>query len=187
MFYQPTLLAHVELAVRTAGDPEAFIPDLRRVMAEVNPDLETSSFETMDQVVEDSLGSQLLAAHLLELFAGCALLIALAGLYGLLTYLVTQRTHELGIRIALGAQRSAILGMMLRHAGWLLLSGAAVGAVLSYSSTRLLSGFLYGVKPNDVWTVAGVSVLLVASGLLAGYLPARRAAAIDPLEALRHE
>ena len=185
--FQPVLHAHVELAIRTSGDPEAFIPDLRRVMAEVNPDLQTSSFETMDQVVEDSLGSQLLAAHLLELFAGCALVIALAGLYGLLTYLVTQRTHELGIRLALGAQRPAILGMMLRHAGWLLLSGAVFGAVLSYSSTRLLSGFLYGVKPNDAWTVLGVSILLLASGILAAYVPARRAAAIDPMEALRHE
>jgi predicted permease len=186
-FYQPVLQAHVELAVRTTGDPETFIPDLRRVMAEVNPDLQASSFETMNQVVEDSLGSQLLAAHLLELFAGCALVIALTGLYGLLTYLVTQRTHELGIRIALGAQRPAILGMMLRQAGWLLLSGAVLGLVLSFSSTHLLSGFLYGVKANDGWTIVSVGILLLASGLLAAYLPARRAAGIDPMEALRDE
>ena len=186
-FFQPVLQAHVELAVRTMGDPKAFIPDLRRVMAEVAPDLETSSFETMEQVVEDSLGSQLLAAHLLELFAGCALVIALAGLFGLLTYLVNQRRHELGIRIALGARRPAILYMMLRQAGWLLLAGAALGAVLSYSSVRLLSGFLYGVKPNDASTVVVVGLLLLASGLFAAYFPARKAAAIDPMEALRHE
>jgi putative ABC transport system permease protein len=186
-FYQPVLQAHVELAVRTANDPSSFIPDLKRAVADVSPDLKSSTFSTMDQVVEDAMGSQLLAAHLLEIFAGAALLVALAGLYGLLTYLVAQRTQELGVRMALGAQRSTIIQMILRQAGWMLLGGGAIGALLAYFSTRTLSAFLYGVKPGDAYTLLAVGGVLLGSGLLAAYFPARRAAHVDPMEALRGE
>ncbi len=184
-FYQPTVLAHVEFAIRTANDPATFIPDLRRAMVEMNPDLYLSSFETMDQVVEDSLGSQLLAARLLEIFAGSALLVALAGLYGLLSYLVAQRTRELGVRLALGAQRGAIIQMLLKQAGRLLLAGAVIGVVLAYFSGRLLSSFLYGVKSHDAATLTGVTAALLLCGLLASYVPALRASRVDPLQALR--
>ncbi len=184
-FYQPVLQVHVELAIRTARDPEQLIPDLRRAMAGLNPDLKDSSFLTMNQVVEDAMGSQLLAAHLLELFAGAALLVALAGLYGLLTYLVTQRTQELGVRLALGAQRPDIVRMLLKQAFWLLVTGAAIGVTLAYVSGRLLAGFLYGVKPGDLWTLSAVTALLMLCGLLAAYVPSRRASRIDPLQALR--
>jgi predicted permease len=186
-FYQPTLQAHVELALRTSRDPKTLIPDLRRAMAELNSDLESSLIETMDQVVEDSIGSQLLAAHLLELFAGAALVIALSGLYGLLSYLVAQRTQELGVRLALGAQRVHIVEMLLGQAGRMLFAGAALGIILAYFSGRLLAGFLYGVKPHDLWTMFGVTALLLFSGLLAAFLPARRASRLDPLKALRQE
>jgi ABC-type antimicrobial peptide transport system permease subunit len=151
----------------------------------MNPDLQLSSFATMDQVVEDSMGSQLLAARLLELFAGSALLVALAGLYGLLTYLVAQRNRELGVRIALGAQRGAIIQMLLQQAGRLLVIGSVIGIVLAYFSSRLLASFLYGVKPHDAWTLAGVTALLLLCGLTAAYIPALRASRVDPLEALR--
>src|SRR5258708_3910688 len=170
-FYQPVLQAHIELAIRTARDPETFIPDLRRAMVEMNPDLKDSSFITMDQVVEDAMGSQLLAAHLLELFAGSALLVALAGLYGLLTYLVTQRTQELGVRLALGAQRTNIVRMLLKQAFWLLAAGAVLGVGLAYLSSRVLATFLYGVKPGDLGTLSAVTVLLLLCGLAAAYVP----------------
>jgi putative ABC transport system permease protein len=186
-FYQPTFQAHLELAVRTELAPAAVVPEIRRAMAATNADLESAEFQTMDEIVDDSIGSQLLAAHLLEIFSGSALLVALAGLYGLLTYLVAQRTHELGVRIALGAQRSTILGMMLRQAGWLIALGAAVGVALSYFSTRMLSSFLFGVKPHDVANMLLVTVLLIACGMLAAFLPARKAATVDPMEALRSE
>jgi predicted permease len=186
-FYQPTMQAHIELALRTTKDPAAIIPDLRRVMEEVSPDLQASTFDTMDQVVEDSLGSQLLAAHLLELFAGSALLVALAGLYGLLTYLVTQRTQELGVRLALGAQRKNIIEMLLLQAGRMLLAGAALGAGLAYSSSRVLAGFLYGVSPHDARSFLAVTALLLLCGLAAAYIPARRASRVDPMVALRGE
>lgn len=184
-FYQPVLQAHVEIAVRTQSDPGQFIPELRHAMLDLNPDLQTSTFQAMNDVVEESMGSQLLAAHLLELFGVTALLIALAGLYGLLTYLVAQRHRELGIRIALGAQRSVIMQMLLQQAGRLLVIGSLMGVVLAYFSTRLLASFLYGVKPHDMWTLAGVTALLFLCGLLASYIPAQRASRVDPLQALR--
>jgi predicted permease len=186
-FYESTVQTHMELALRTAQEPAVLIPDLRRVIAEVSPDLQASDIQTMDQVVEDSIGNQLLAAHLLEIFAGAALIVALAGLYGLLAYLVTQRTRELGVRIALGAQRRNIIEMMLMQAGWLLLIGTAIGVGLAYFSSRILASFLYGVKPHDLGTMAVVTTLLLAAGLLAAYIPARRASRVDPMEALRGE
>jgi predicted permease len=186
-FYQPTVQAHMELALRTAQEPAALIPDLKRVLTEVSPDLQASTIETMDQVVEDSLGNRLLAAHLLEIFAGSALIIALAGLYGLLAYLVTQRIRELGVRLALGAQRRNIIEMLLRQASWLLLLGAAIGEGLAYFASRVLANFLYGIKPHDLQTMAVVTTLLLAAGLLAAYLPARRASRVDPVQALRGE
>jgi predicted permease len=186
-FYQPTLLAHVEIAMRTHTGPEQLVPALRRTMIQVNSDLQAGEIQTMEQVVEDSMGNQLLAAHLLEVFAGSALLVALAGLYGLLAYLVAQRTREMGVRIALGAQRHKIIEMLLGQAGRLLLAGVAVGIVLSYAAVRLIASFLYGVKPHDVGTILVVTALLLACGLTAAYVPARRASRVDPMEALRTE
>jgi predicted permease len=185
--YQPTLQAHVELAIRTSVAPQIFVPELRRTVIAMDPDLEASKIETMDQVVEDSFGNQKLAAQLLEVFAGTALLVALSGLYGLLSYLVSQRTRELGVRLALGAQRGNIMRMLLGQAGRMLFAGAATGLILAYASTRLLARFLYGVKPHDLATMAAVTVLLLVSGFVAAYLPARKAAHVDPMLALRGE
>jgi predicted permease len=186
-FYQPTLQAHVELAIRTSIAPQVFVPELRRTMIALDPDLEASKIETMNQVVEDSLGNQKLAAQLLEVFAGTALLVALSGLYGLLSYLVSQRTRELGVRLALGAQRRNIMGMLLGQAGRMLFAGAAMGLILAYASAHLLARFLYGVKPQDLSTMAAVTLLLLVSGFVAAYLPARKAAHVDPMLALRGE
>jgi ABC-type antimicrobial peptide transport system permease subunit len=186
-FYQPTLQAHLELAIRTSVAPQVFVPELRRTMIAMDADLEASKIETMDQVVEESFGTQKLAAQLLEVFAATALLVALSGLYGLLSYLVSQRTRELGVRLALGAQRRNIMGMLLGQAGRMLFAGAATGLILAYASTRLLARFLYGVKPQDASTMAAVTVLLLVSGFVAAYLPARKAAHVDPMLALRGE
>jgi predicted permease len=185
VFYQPTVQVYMELAVRTTRDPAKVIPDIRRAMSEVSTDLQASSFETMDQVVEDSMGSQLLAARLLEIFGGAAMLIALAGLYGLLMYLVSQRTQELGVRMALGAQREMIISLILKQAGRMLLAGTATGLIVAFFSSRLLASFLYGVKHHDLWTAVSVSGVLLACGLTAAYLPARRASRVDPVETLR--
>jgi predicted permease len=185
-FYGPAGMA-MDLAVRTERDPAAMTPELRRLMREASPELANSNFTTMDQVVEDSYGSQQLAARLLEIFGGTAFVLCIAGIYGLLAYLVTQRTRELGIRIALGAQRSRLMSMVLRQAGAMLMAGLAVGLLLAYATSRIVGTLLYGVKPHDPWTMAAVTLILLAGGLAAACIPARRAAAVDPIVALRSE
>ena len=185
-FYKGATGMAMDLAVRTDRGP-SMIPELRELLRNASPELASTNFMTMDQVVEDSYGSQQLAARLLEIFAGAALLLCIAGIYGLLSYLVTQRTKEVGLRIALGAQHRDVMFLVLRQAGWMLLAGAAVGLTLAYLSSLLLKTFLYGVEPHDPWTMGGVTLLLLSGGLAAAYLPARRAASIDPIQALRTE
>ncbi len=184
--YQPSTIA-MDLVVRTAEPTAVMIPEIRAALRQASPELANSTFQTMDQIVEDSFGSQRLAAHLLEIFGGSALLLCVAGLYGLLAYVVTQRTRELGVRIALGAQRGNLLWLVLRQAGAMLAVGVIVGLGLAWASGKLVGGFLYGVKAHDGWTLIGAAVLLFASGMLAAYLPARRAASVNPIEALRAE
>jgi predicted permease len=185
-FYPPTGMA-MDIAVRTQRNPASLTPELRDLMRKASTELANSSFTTMEQVVEDSYGSQQLASRLLEIFGGTALVLCIAGIYGLLAYLVTQRTRELGIRIALGAQRSRLMAMVLRQAGGILLWGLGVGLMLAYVSARLLHTLLYGVTVHDPWTMAAVTLILLAGGLAAAYVPARRAAGVDPMEALRSE
>jgi predicted permease len=175
--YQPSTIA-MDLAVRTQLSTTEMIPELRDLLRQASPELANSTFSTMDQIVEDSFGSQRLAAHLLEVFGGVALLLA---------YVVTQRTREMGLRIALGAQRGNLLWLVLRQAGTMLLVGVVVGLGLALASGKLLTGFLYGVKAHDGWTLAGAAIVLFLSGMLAAYLPARRAALVNPMEALRSE
>jgi len=184
--YQPATIA-MDLAVRTRQPTAEMIPEIRTLLKQASPELANSTISTMDQIVEDSFGSQRLAAHLLEIFGGSALLLCVAGLYGLLAYVVSQRTRELGVRIALGAQRGDLSWLVLRQAGWMLVIGVAVGSGLAWASARLVRGFLYGVQAHDGWTLAGAAVLLFVCGLLAAWIPAQRAASVDPMEALRAE
>jgi len=186
-FYQPTLQAHAEFVLRSSRDARSLVPELNHVMQELNPDLVASKIRTMDQVVEDAMGSQVLAAHLLETLGALALIVALAGLYSLLAYLVTLRTRELGLRLALGAQRSDILSLILRNASALLLTGAAIGIGFSLLCAHLLRRFLFGVKQFDFLTLASATTILLLVGIVAAWLPARRAAALEPMQALRSE
>jgi predicted permease len=186
-FYQPTMQSHVEIALRSSRDARSLIPDVNRAMRELNPDLSSSTIRTMDQIVEDAMGSQILAAHLLEALGGLALLVALAGLYSLLTYLVTLRTRELGLRLALGAQREDILTLVLRGAGALLAGGTVIGLGISLLTAHLLRSFLFGVAQYDLPTLVAAPLLLLAVGVAAAWLPARRAASLEPMEALRTE
>jgi ABC-type antimicrobial peptide transport system permease subunit len=156
-------------------------------MIHASSELANTEFTTMTQIVEDTYGSQQLVSRLLVVFGSSALLLCLSGLYGLLAQLVTQRTREIGIRIALGAHRSQIVFLILSYASRLLLAGALIGLVLAWLSTRLITGFLYGVHPHDTFTVVSVALLLAVGGLAAALIPAARAASIDPVEALRAE
>jgi predicted permease len=181
------LASFTHLVLRTHSDPSTVIPELRTALREVDPDMAVTDIATMQEVVDTSLGSQTLAVRLLWIFAGAALLIAIAGIYGLLAYNVSQRTRDIGLRMALGATRGNVIQMVLRQAVLLLLVGVGIGVVAAISAGSVLRSFLYGVVPYDATTIAGVSALLLACGLLASYIPARRASRIDPIKALRWE
>ena len=177
----------MDLAVRTVRPTSEMIPELRAILRQSSPELQNATITTMDQIVEDSYGSQRLAAHLLEIFGCSALLLCVAGIYGLLAYLVSHRTRELGVRIALGASRGNLLWMVMRQAAAMLVVGVAIGVGLAYVSGRFVSRFLFGVNAYDGSTWAAAAALLLISGLFAAYLPARRAAHADPMQALRAE
>jgi predicted permease len=187
VYYRAMEGTAMDVTIRTQRSTAQVIPELRDILRRASPEFENVTITTMDQIVEDSYGSQRLAAHLLEIFGGVALLLCAAGLYGLLAYVVTQRTRELGVRIALGAPRTHLLWIVMRQAGEMLLAGLAAGAVLTFASARLVRGFLYGVSPHDASTLAWAAAMLMATGLLAAWLPARRASRVDPMEALRAE
>jgi predicted permease len=187
LFYRIAEGIGMDLVMRTEQPTAELIPELREILRQATPEFSNATVSTMDQIVEDSYGSQRLAAHLLEIFGGSALLLCVTGLYGLLAYVVTQRTREFGVRIALGAKRAHLLWFVMRQAGVMLLAGVAVGTGLALASGRLVRGFLYGVNAHDGLTIAGSAVLLLACGFLAAYLPACRAAGVNPMEALRAE
>lgn len=184
-FYGPTMRAFAQLAIRSSVPVTQIEPDIRSAMAAVDPAMKGTVVETMQQVVNDNIGDQLFAAHLLETFGGCALLVAMTGLYGFLAYLISQRTHEIGVRLALGAQRFAIQRMFLVRAVGMIGAGLLAGLVLSLFTTGIVRRFLYGVRPNDTVTLATVVMLILSVGLLAAWLPARRASRVEPVEALR--
>jgi len=183
--YQSVEGLNMALAVRTDRNPSSIIPQLRELMRQASHELSDSTFTTMDQVVEDSYGSQQLAARLLIVFGGSALLVCITGIYGLLAYLVAHRTKELGLRIALGAQRGDVMWLVLRQASWMLIAGSSLGLILAYMTSLLLRTFLYNITAHDPWTMGTVTALLVGGGLAASYIPARRAAMVNPIDALR--
>ena len=186
-FYRVAEALAMNLIIRTEREPSVVIPELRRVFGSVSSELAGSSFTTMDQVVYDSYGDRRLASHLLEVFASSALLLCVVGLYGILTYVVTQRTRELGVRLALGAQKRQLIWLVMRRAVVILISGSVIGLALSFVTTRLISNMMYGVRPYDALTMICATVLLVITGLFASYIPARRAANADPMQILRAE
>ncbi len=177
----------VSLAIRARTAPESLIPAIERTVHSVNAAVAVDHPQTMQQVVDDSLGSEVLAGRLLTLFGITALLIATAGIYGLLAYQVSQRTREIGVRIALGAQRGNVLWLVLRHALILLAAGIAAGLAVAMSAGRVIASFLYRVDAHDFVTAIVVALVLGVVGMVASYLPARRASRIDPVEALRAE
>jgi len=179
--------AFIQVAIRAAVPAEQLRGQFDKALHEVAPDSTTTGVKTIRQAVEDSFGSQKLIAYLLESFAALALMIASVGLYGLLSFAVAQRTREIGIRMALGAKQSSILGLVLSRAVLLVAIGLTLGGILAWFAARFAGSYIFGVQAHDVVTFSAVAVVLAASSFLAAWLPARRAAAVDPILALRSE
>jgi len=177
----------VDVYLRTARTGVPTFQELRRRLLDANGQLVVFSPESMDAIVAHSIAQKRFSMTLLAVFAGIALLLASIGIYGVLSYLVGQRTQEIGVRMALGAQRSDVLQMILSDGVKMTFLGAGIGIVAALVLTRLMSSMLFGVKPTDPITFAGVAVILCGIALLACYVPARRAMNVDPMVALRYE
>ena len=175
------------LVVRTEGDPRGAVADVREAVGSIDPEVPISSVRTMDERLADSVERSRFDALLLTIFAGVALLIAVVGVYGVVSYTVSRRTQEIGVRMALGATRGGVLRMVLRRGLLLALAGVAVGLVVALGLTRLMTGLLFEVSATDPATYAVVAAALATTALLACLLPARRAASVEPVSALRHE
>jgi putative ABC transport system permease protein len=176
----------MSLVVRAAGDPTALVPAMRAAVQELDPEL-PADFRTLDDIVASSLDGRRFALVLLGVFAVVALLLAVTGIYGVTAYSVAQRTHEFGIRMALGARPRTVLAMVMREAARLALGGVAIGALAALALTRLIASWLVGVGASDPATFALVALALAAAALLASWVPARRAVRVDPMAALRSE
>jgi putative ABC transport system permease protein len=182
----PSLLT-MEVVVRTRLDTASAARSIRNAIHSVDADLPITNVTTLTSLVDDSLAQPRFSMLLLGVFAGFALILASIGIYGVISYSVAQRTREIGVRVALGASRTDVFGMILSQGARLAGFGIAIGVATAFAVTRLLAGFLYGVRPADPVTFISVCALLIGVALLASYLPARRAMRVDPLVALRHE
>jgi putative ABC transport system permease protein len=175
------------LLVRTKPGAPEVLSSVRNAVRSMNQDVIFDNPQSLNQVIEESLSSERFSTTLLSLFAFLAICLASVGVYGVVAYNVLQRTHEIGVRMALGAQRTDIMKLVLGQGTRLALAGVILGLIGAFASTRLMSSLLFGVSVRDPLTFALVSVVLIGVTLLACYIPARRATKVDPLEALRYE
>ncbi|MBO0721767.1 MAG: ABC transporter permease, partial [Blastocatellia bacterium] len=186
----PVLYTNLTMLVRAKADSAALLPVIREVVYGAGNDQPIYDIRTMEEVVEDSISGQRFLLFLLGAFALLALVIAAVGIYGVMTYMTTERTHEIGVRMALGADRWSILRMVVGGGLRLALIGIAIGLTAALILGRVISSFshlLYGVHSWDPLTLIAISLVLIGTTLLACYLPARRAAGVDPMIALRHQ
>jgi putative ABC transport system permease protein len=186
LFYQALLQTMVSFVVKTGTDAPA-VPEIRAAFHQVAPGFALDEFQTMQKLVDTSIFSQRLSLYLTAAFAGLAILMVVAGLYGVLAQLVSYRRHEIGIRMALGATRESMARLILRQGSILIGTGLAIGLGLSLLLGQLVKSFLYHVPVIDAWTYAGVILLSLLVGLVASFIPAYRAASIEPMEALREQ
>jgi putative ABC transport system permease protein len=173
--------------IRTTGDPNTYAAAVRREMLALDKLQPIRNIRTMEEVIATSIAPQRFHMSLLALFGGIGLALSSVGIYGVMAYTVSQRTQEIGIRMALGAQIKDVLRMVLSQGMKLTFIGVAIGLAGSFALTRVLKTLLFGVQPTDITTFAVVSLALMGIALLACYIPARRATKVDPLEALRYE
>jgi putative ABC transport system permease protein len=185
--YPQLPLAGMNIVARTEGDPSSIVGAVRSEAFAIDRNQPVANIRTMEQYLADSVARPRFNTVLLGLFAALALALAVVGIYGVMSYFVTQRTHEIGIRLALGARSRDVLRMVVRQGMSLIISGLAIGLTMAFATTRLLTNLLYGLGPTDPLTFVGISSLFALVALLACFIPARRAAKVDPIVALRHE
>jgi putative ABC transport system permease protein len=177
----------MSVTIKARAHAQPMVEPARALVAELDPDLPMFRVRTMEQLAANAVARPRLYLALLALFAAAALLLAAIGLYGVLMHAVAERTREIGIRIALGARRSEVIQHVVVQAAGLALGGLVLGLVLASGASRLMRDLLFGIEPNDALTNSGVAGALFVIALVASYLPARRAARIDPIRALRYE
>jgi putative ABC transport system permease protein len=177
----------MNLVIRGTQDPTQLVAAVRSEVRALDPALPVSRVKTVSQMIQERVSPKRLMAYILAVFALSALLLASVGIYGVMSYAVTQRTHEIGIRMALGARAADVLKLVVKNGMSLALVGVAIGLAGSFALTRLLTDLLFQVAPTDKNTFAGVATCLIVVALLACYIPARRATKVDPLVALRDE
>jgi putative ABC transport system permease protein len=184
---KPTPAPFVTFTVRTESAPLGLAGAVENEIRNLNKDLPVANVRAMEQIVAASLKQRRVTMLLLGVFAGIAVMLASVGIYGVIAYSVARRTHEIGIRMALGAQRRDVLRLVVGRGAGLVLAGVALGVAGALALTRVMSSLLYGVGAADPPTLAATALLLTAVSLLACYVPARRATKVDPLAALRYE
>jgi len=175
------------VVVRTSKDPMSIVPLVKQTVHSIDPDQPISNLQTTEQMLAGLVAQRRFSVALVGAFAGLALILALIGAYGVTSYLVSQRTKEIGVRLALGAEPSRVSRLVVREGMELAGVGVLAGVVIALVTTRLASSLLYDVSPRDPLTIGIVVVTLLGVSALANYLPARRAARVDPLTALRQE
>jgi ABC-type antimicrobial peptide transport system permease subunit len=174
-------------AVRTQLSPGTLLPALRSVVQQADRDLPIVDVRTQREQIDENMQTERMFAALTAGFGALAVALACVGIYGIMAYSVANRRNEIGIRLALGAQPGQVRGMILRESTWLAVAGIAVGVGAALGLTRLVKSMLYGIQPYDPATLAGGVLILLAVALAASWIPARRAAGVQPMEALRHE
>jgi predicted permease len=187
LYRQSEGVGGVTYIVRTRLSPDAVVPSLRAVVRDIDRDLPLLDVRTQQQQIDATIVQQRAFASLTAAFGILALALACVGIYGIMAYTVSQRINEIGIRLALGAGRRQVRGMVLKEAGWLAAAGVVIGVAAALGLGRLLKSMLYGLQPSDPASLAGAAVLLLSVALLAGWIPAMRASRVEPMEALRHE
>jgi predicted permease len=186
LFYQALLKTVVNFAVKTRGST-AVAPEMRSIFRQTAPGYALDNFQTMQEAVDSNTFSRRLGLYLTASFAGLAIVMVIAGLYGVLAQLVSYRRREIGVRMALGATRQSVAAMVLRQGGVLIGFGLALGLILSVFAGQLVKSFLYNVKPVDISTYFGVALVLLVIGSIASFIPAHTASTIEPMEALRED